>query len=56
VSVWVAGEALIDLFGTASDEKAIVGGGAANTAKSLSRLESLLRLLAVFQRINLENQ
>jgi len=38
VSVWVAGEALIDLFGTASDEKAIVGGGAANTAKSLSRL------------------
>ena len=36
--VWVAGEVLIDLIPEGSDRKPIVGGGPANTAKSLSKL------------------
>ena len=36
--VWVAGEVLIDLIPNGSDRKPIVGGGPANTAKSLSKL------------------
>ena len=36
--VWVAGEVLIDLIPGGSDRKPIVGGGPANTAKSLSKL------------------
>ena len=38
-SVWVAGEALIDLVPSAGERVAVVGGGAANTAKALARLE-----------------
>ena len=37
--VWVAGEVLIDLIPDGSDRKPIVGGGPANTAKALSKLE-----------------
>jgi fructokinase len=37
-SIWVAGEALIDLVPIAGERKAIVGGGPANTAKALARL------------------
>ena len=36
--IWVAGEALIDLVPTGNSREAIVGGGAANTAKALARL------------------
>lgn len=36
--VWVAGEALIDLVPDGSTRRAIVGGGAANTAKALANL------------------
>jgi len=36
--VWVVGEVLIDLIPDGSDRKPIVGGGPANTAKSLSKL------------------
>lgn len=35
---WVAGEALIDLLPDGDKRKAVVGGGAANTAKALSLL------------------
>ena len=38
MSVWVVGEALIDLFETGVTQRPIVGGGAANTAKALARL------------------
>ena len=38
VSVWVAGEALIDLFHRGEERIPIVGGGPANTAKALARL------------------
>ena len=37
-SVWVAGEALIDLVPSEGERVAVVGGGAANTAKALARL------------------
>lgn len=37
-SVWVAGEALIDLIPQGDTRVAIVGGGPANTAKALARL------------------
>ena len=37
-SIWVAGEALIDLVPIAGERVAIVGGGPANTAKALARL------------------
>lgn len=37
-SVWVAGEALIDLVPSGVERVAVVGGGAANTAKALARL------------------
>ena len=37
-SVWVAGEALIDLIPQGDSRVAIVGGGPANTAKALARL------------------
>jgi len=37
-SVWVAGEALIDLIPQENERVAIVGGGPANTAKALARL------------------
>ena len=37
--VWVAGEVLIDLIPYGSEQKPIVGGGPANTAKALSKLE-----------------
>jgi fructokinase len=37
-SIWVAGEALVDLVPIAGERKAIVGGGPANTAKALARL------------------
>jgi len=37
-SVWVAGEALIDLIPQGNERVAIVGGGPANTAKALARL------------------
>ena len=37
--VWVAGEVLIDLIPEGSERKPIVGGGPANTAKALSKLE-----------------
>jgi len=37
--VWVAGEVLIDLIPDGSERKPIVGGGPANTAKALSKLE-----------------
>jgi len=37
-SVWVAGEALIDLIPQGESRVAIVGGGPANTAKALARL------------------
>jgi fructokinase len=36
--VWVAGEALIDLFHRGEERIPIVGGGPANTAKALARL------------------
>lgn len=36
--VWVAGEALIDLVPDGATRRAIVGGGAANTAKALANL------------------
>jgi len=36
--VWVAGEVLIDLIPDGSEQKPIVGGGPANTAKALSKL------------------
>jgi len=36
--VWVAGEVLIDLVPEAVDRKPIVGGGPANTARSLAKL------------------
>jgi len=36
--VWVAGEALIDLIPQGVDQKPIVGGGPANTAKLLAKL------------------
>ena len=36
--VWVTGEVLIDLIPDGSDRKPIVGGGPANTAKSLSKI------------------
>ena len=36
--VWVTGEVLIDLIPDGSERKPIVGGGPANTSKSLSRL------------------
>ena len=36
--VWVTGEVLIDLIPEGSERKPIVGGGAANTAKTLSKL------------------
>lgn len=35
---WVAGEALIDLLPLGNDKQAVVGGGAANTAKALANL------------------
>lgn len=35
---WVAGEALIDLLPVGDDKRAVVGGGAANTAKALANL------------------
>ena len=38
MSIWVCGEVLIDLLPGDSERIAIVGGGPANTAKSLSRL------------------
>ena len=37
-SVWVAGEALIDLVATNQSPKPLVGGAAANTAKALAKL------------------
>ncbi len=37
--VWVAGEALIDLLPRDGASVAVVGGGAANTAKALANLE-----------------
>ena len=37
-TVWVAGEALIDLIPYNGSKRAIVGGGPANTAKALARL------------------
>jgi fructokinase len=37
--VWVVGEALIDLLPRAGESMAVVGGGAANTAKALANLE-----------------
>lgn len=37
-SVWVAGEVLIDLISNATESSAIVGGGAANTARALAGL------------------
>ncbi|NCX76989.1 MAG: carbohydrate kinase, partial [Actinobacteria bacterium] len=37
--VWVAGEALIDLLPRDGASMAVVGGGAANTAKALANLE-----------------
>ena len=37
-TVWVAGEALIDLIPHDGNKRAIVGGGPANTAKALARL------------------
>ena len=37
-SIWVAGEALIDLVPIAGERVAIVGGGPANTARALVRL------------------
>ena len=37
-SVWVAGEALIDLVPAGDERKPIVGGGPANTAKALAKL------------------
>jgi fructokinase len=37
--VWVAGEVLIDLIPDGSDRTPIVGGGPANTAKALSKLD-----------------
>ena len=37
-TVWVAGEALIDLIPHDGSKRAIVGGGPANTAKALARL------------------
>ena len=36
--VWVTGEVLIDLIPEGSEQKPIVGGGPANTAKALSRI------------------
>ena len=36
--VWVAGEVLIDLIPDGSQRKPIVGGGADNTAKALSKI------------------
>jgi len=36
--VWVAGEVLIDLIPDGSEQKPIVGGGPANTAKALSKI------------------
>ena len=38
VSIWVCGEVLIDLLPGTPDRIAVVGGGPANTAKSLGRL------------------
>ena len=38
MSIWVCGEALIDLLPGTPNRLAIVGGGPANTAKALSRL------------------
>lgn len=37
-SVWVAGEVLIDLISNGTESSAIVGGGAANTARALAGL------------------
>lgn len=37
-SVWVAGEVLIDLISNGTERSAIVGGGAANTARALAGL------------------
>jgi len=37
-SVWVVGEALIDLVPAGDARKPIVGGGPANTAKALAKL------------------
>ena len=37
--VWVTGEVLIDLIPEGADRKPIVGGGPANTARALSKLE-----------------
>ena len=37
-SVWVAGEVLIDLITTGAEQKAVIGGGAANTARALAGL------------------
>jgi len=37
--VWVVGEALIDLLASGEGSVAVVGGGAANTAKALANLE-----------------
>ena len=37
--VWVCGEVLIDLIPDGTERKAVVGGGPANTAKALSKLE-----------------
>jgi len=36
--VWVVGEVLIDLIPDGAERKAVVGGGAANTAKALAKL------------------
>jgi len=36
---WVVGEALIDLIPEGADRKPVVGGGPANTAKALARLD-----------------
>ena len=37
--IWVVGEVLIDLLPDGADRKPVVGGGPANTAKALSKLE-----------------
>jgi len=37
--VWVCGEVLIDLIPDGTERKAVVGGGPANTAKALARLD-----------------
>jgi fructokinase len=45
MSIWVCGEVLIDLLPGTPNRLAIVGGGPANTAKALSRLDHAVQFI-----------